>query len=162
MGIDLHQLKQFIVVPTLQTLGAGFSSPAAVNLVTGVANAESRAAFLRQTTNSGYGPARGLWQTEPASHDDLWRNFLRYRPDVAKGVYQILNGAPPSADLLVSRLDYACAVCRLILYRAPAPLPAADDAAGMNAYWKNYYNTAIGAGSVDTAHTQLFQEAIDA
>lgn len=64
-GLDVGQLKHLIVAPALAALGLGGDS--AVNLVTGTALAESRAAYVRQL---GGGPALGLWQMGPATHDD--------------------------------------------------------------------------------------------
>ena len=42
----------------------------------------------------------------------------------------------------------AFVVARLICYRAPAPLPAADDLVGLARYWKAHDNPALGAGTV--------------
>ncbi|KAF0118141.1 MAG: hypothetical protein FD149_866 [Rhodospirillaceae bacterium] len=68
-----------VIRPTL--LHLGLHSPAAEALLLGTAIQESRlGTYLRQT---GGGPALGVYQMEPATHEDIWTNFLAYRPDLA-------------------------------------------------------------------------------
>ena len=90
-GLDLAQVKALLVQPVLAGLGLGGS--AAVHLLTGTALVESGLVWLGQT---GGGPALGLWQMEPATHDDCWRNFLAFRPALAATVGQ-LGGAGAGA-----------------------------------------------------------------
>ncbi|MFT9424981.1 MAG: hypothetical protein ABF570_07600, partial [Acetobacter syzygii] len=73
-GLDLAQFKALLVRPVLAQIG--LAGAAAVPLVTGTALVESGLVWLRQ---NGGGPALGLWQMEPATHDDCWRNFLAFR-----------------------------------------------------------------------------------
>jgi hypothetical protein len=40
-------------------------------------------------------------------------------------------------------------MCRIHYLRVPEVLPAANDWPGFAAYWKNHYNTWLGAGTVD-------------
>jgi hypothetical protein len=42
---------------------------------------------------------------------------------------------------------YAAAMCRIRYLRVPAPLPAPDDIQAMANYWKEHYNTPLGAGT---------------
>lgn len=143
-GLNLTQLKNEIVRPTLDYLGLG--GDAAVNLLTGTALAESDATYLRQI---GGGPALGLWQMEPATHDDCWTNFLRFpaQSRLATKMQQIAGVSAPKADVMVYHLRYACAAARIRFYRVREPLPAADDPAGMSRYHKVHYNTPLGAAS---------------
>ena len=48
-------------------------SRSAEELVLGTAIVESGLTYLKQR---GEGPALGLWQIEPATHEDLYTNFL--------------------------------------------------------------------------------------
>ena len=43
---------------------------------------------------------------------------------------------------------YAAAVCRVLYFRAPDPLPDAGDLDGLAKYWKRFFNTRDGAGTV--------------
>lgn len=155
-GLDVGQLKYDIVQPTLTAIRLDGS--AAVNLLTGIALAESRAAYLRQLT----GPALGLWQMEPATEADCWTNFLHApaQADLAARIRTLMS-PEPSLMQLVGNLRYACAMARVKLFRAPAPLPAATDAAALSAYHKQFYNSALGAANAGSNRV-LFQAAIDA
>jgi hypothetical protein len=44
---------------------------------------------------------------------------------------------------------YAAAMCRVFYLRVPERLPQADDSAAMARYWKRYYNTHLGKGTVE-------------
>ncbi|MFT9016711.1 MAG: hypothetical protein ABF990_13370 [Acetobacter sp.] len=154
-GLDPGQFKALVVRPTLLRLG--LDGPAALNLLTGTALAESGLVFLRQVS----GPALGVFQMEPATHDDCWASFLSAHPALADPVRAIAGMQAPSAGLMVSNLGYACAMARIKYYRAAAPLPQAGRAAGLSAYHKQYYNTMLGAANA-ACNQQFFQKAIDA
>jgi len=144
VGLDVKQFRELVVRPTLEQIDLW--SEAAENLVVGTAVQESRLRFLKQR---GGGPARGVYQIEPATEDDVWVNFLEYRPALYRTVANIRGpvGHGASPDPLIYSLAYATAICRVIYYRRPEPLPAADDIPGLAAYWKQHYNTPRGAGT---------------
>lgn len=148
MGIDTNQLRHLIVGPTLNHLGLW--SQSAENLVLGTALTESRGEYIHQL---GRGPALGLWQMEPFTHDDIWANFLKYKSDLTLRMHALETPAKltEGANELVGNLYYGAAMCRLQYRRAPEALPAAGDALGMAQLWKKRYNTAHGAGSVEHA-----------
>ena len=155
-GLDLGLLKHCVVVPTLEALG--LAQPAAINLVTGTALVETRCVYLRQL---GSGPALGLWQMEPETHDDCWVNYLNFPARHALHVTIKAMLAPdlPPLTQLVTNLRYACAMTRVRYLRAPAPLPDARDAAALSAYHKRYYNTVLGAADA-AANRAMFAEAL--
>lgn len=157
-GLDVRQLKTEIVRPTLFAIDLW--SLAAENLLTGTALAETRAAYVRQV---GGGPALGLWQMEPATHDDCWQNFLRFpaQSRFATDIRAMLGGDISQVEQLVCNLRYACAMARIRYYRAQEPLPHATDATGLSAYHKAHYNTALGTAD-PTANVVFFAEAIAA
>lgn len=156
-GLDLSHVKRLWVRPALAELG--LDADAAVNLVTGTALAESGCVWLEQIR----GPALGLWQMEPATHDDCWANFLLYPrfSRLATALHGLTGGNAPSPGLLVTHPLYAAAMCRIKYYRAPDPLPVAGDAAGLSAYHKRIYNSPLGAADA-AANVRLFQQAINA
>lgn len=133
-----------VIRPALTAIG--LDSSAAEQLLLATALQESD---LRNTVQMGGGPALGYFQMEPATHDDVWANFLRYRVALADNVRALagIGEGTPSATLLATQHRYAAAMTRVHYLRVPAPMPAAGDAAAMAAYWKNHYNTAGGAGS---------------
>ncbi|MBF0148367.1 MAG: hypothetical protein HQL85_19610 [Magnetococcales bacterium] len=74
MGLNPHQLLEFVIRPALQRLGLW--SEEAEQLVVGTGIQESGLRHLRQI---GGGPGLGIWQMEPKTHADIWDNFLHFR-----------------------------------------------------------------------------------
>ncbi len=141
--LDVNEFRLHVVRPVIQQLGMW--SPAAENLLLGTAIQESGLRHLRQLKD---GPARGLFQIEPATHDDVWENFLAYHDDLKAKAAVLLAPAPSQIDQLVTNLAYATAIVRLIYWRYPEPLSGADDIEGLAHYWKRHFNTEAGAGTV--------------
>lgn len=144
--LNLTQFRDLIVRPSLQLLGERYASPAAVQLLMGTAIQESDLTFVKQV---GGGPALGVFQMEPATHEDIWINFLGHRDELANHV--MTGGFTVSAqpEEMVWNLRYAAVMCRLHYFRRPEPLPAFNDIEAQAAYWKDHYNTHLGAGTVD-------------
>lgn len=141
--INAEQLRQYVVEPVLRKLQ--LYSESAVNLVMGTAAAESRmGTYIRQM---GGGPALGLYQCEPATHDDIWANYLVYKAELAERIRSMVVN--PSSELLMTDLAYSTAICRVHYLRAKGALPAADDWNALAEYWKRAYNTVLGKGTVE-------------
>ena len=68
------QMLALVIRPALEKLSLW--SLSAEELVLGTAIVESGLTYLKQ---HGDGPALGLWQVEPATHDELYTNFLNFR-----------------------------------------------------------------------------------
>ena len=154
------EFRDRIIIPTLHLMGRRFAGSAAVNLLLGTALQESGLRHLRQVG----GPARGVYQMEPATHDDLWSTYLmehialrdeashhaalvRRRKNLARLVSGFLGPVPGRLDALEGNLYYATAMARLHYWRVPAPLPQHDDIGGFAAYWKEHWNTRLGRGT---------------
>jgi hypothetical protein len=147
-GLDVRQLADLVVVPTLKALDVaapGIYGEVAVALLLGTAAQESRFRYLKQVG----GPALGLFQMEPATHHDLLE-WLRYgRATALRARFDDLFEATnplvsPGAGRLVSDLNYATAMARLLYWRAPEPLPGidlSDWAQTANALWPTYKKT---------------------
>ena len=132
--LDRDQFRHQIVVPACERLA--LSSPEAIELLVGTAIQESRLTYLRQL---GDGPALGLFQIEPATHDDVWINVVRSRARFKSAL-----GAR-KVERLVFDLRYGAMIARLLYWRHPEPIPATLK--GQARYWKRYYNTHLGAGT---------------
>lgn len=144
LQLDARQLREMIVRPTLVRLG--MYSHAAENLVVGTAVQESHIDYVKQL---GRGPALGIYQMEPATHDDIWENYLRFSPGLAAKMTELLAPWPEKQYQLVTNLAYATGMCRLQYRRRPEPLPPASDLRALGAYYKRWYNTPAGAATVD-------------
>ncbi|HLN23837.1 MAG TPA: hypothetical protein VK558_07620 [Patescibacteria group bacterium] len=142
-GIDMTQLRDQVVRPALQAIGLW--SAAAEELLLGTVLQESGGGhYLHQ---EGTGPAVGICQMEPATHDDIWANFLAHQPDLAQMMTRLTLPGVSRLQQLGGNLYYAVAMARVLYHRISAPLPAAGDLDGQAAYYKRYYNTAGGAAS---------------
>lgn len=135
---------QLSIRPALQKMGLW--TTASEQLLLGTALVESDLLHRRQMRG---GPAKGFFQMEPAAHDDIWNNFLKYRPSLSNSIISLMTSPTVSRHLELEQNDkYAGAMARAHYLRAPAPLPKADDIEAMAGYWKRYYNTPLGAGTV--------------
>jgi len=139
-------LREYVIKPTLEYIG--LYSLAAENLLLGTAAQESKlGTYLHQREA---GPALGIYQMEPATHRDIWDNWLAHRPELAGRVKQLIAPWPsPFSQQLVTNLSYATAMCRLHYRRVHDPLPPEDDIEALADYWKRHYNTSAGKGTVE-------------
>ena len=138
--IPASQLKTLIITPVLAKLALP-NPDAATELLLATAMQES--ACGNMIVQEGGGPALGIWQCEPRTHDDVWQNFLAFHSQLATSVMEwavlpIVN--PPHAAQLPGNLYYACAMARVQYYRSPDPLPAVGDVDGQAAFYLRVYN----------------------
>lgn len=135
-----------IVRPALDGIGKG--GLAAEQLVLGTGIQESLLIYRTQQGNPP-GPALGLFQMEPDTHDDIWGNYLAYESELANLVKSTLqSGQKNEASTLKTNDKYAAAMCRVHYSRNPDPLPPVNDVTALAKYWKKFYNTPEGAGTV--------------
>ena len=145
--LNIKHFRELVVKPTLFNIG--MYSLAAENLIIGTATQESRLFHLKQ---KGDGPALGVMQMEPATHKDIW-DYLDRKPVIAQSVRELAASAyrgtniPPSE--MIGNLNYAVAMARVLYWRRPEPMPAHDDLNGLARYYKRFYNTHLGAATVD-------------
>lgn len=142
MSINPGQLREYVIRPTLKELGA-YSESAEELLMLTAATESLCGKYLHQVG----GPALGIYQMEPATHDDLWVNYLKYKPALAEKVARYGH----EARELPGNLYYATAMARIHYLRRPEALPSAMDERGLASYWKTWYNTHLGAGTVEKA-----------
>lgn len=146
--LNPEQLLEHVVRPSLRDIGLW--SPEAERLVMATGAVESDLTYIHQIK----GPALGLWQMEPATHLDIWGNFLSHRTKLADAIVATTGvirapGSAPDEDALIFNLKYGAAMCRVHYLRVPTPLPGPNDLNGQAAYWKAHYNTHHGRGTVE-------------
>lgn len=153
MSIDVRQFRDYVVAPVLHEMG--LHSLAAERLVLGTAAHESDGfRFLDQTTR-GPGPAYSWYQIEEPTYRDLMERTIpgaAVRRPAPQWTVAIMGMVPrryagyAPVHVLWRDLGLATAVCRALYFRVPRALPDADDIDGLAGYWKQYYNTVLGAG----------------
>lgn len=146
MGIKASHLRTYIIRPTLQEIGLW--SQVAENLLLGTAAQESGlGSYLHQEG----GPALGIYQIEPNTHDDVWKNFLNAHMTLdvkVSSLKPMRSNYRDDCNDLIWNLKYATAIARVIYYRVPEDLPQETDVNGLAAYWKTHYNTSGGDGKI--------------
>ena len=169
--IDVEEFRTLVVRQTLQFMDElyeetedrrpGFWSQSAENLLVGTAIQESG---LRNLMQRGGGPAIGLFQMEPTTFKDIW-NYL-YRKGSSDEAFTDtcmyfqqhhtnVNEADEQDFLekpwmeMAWNLRFATVMARVHYWRVSSPLPDADDVEGLARYWKLYYNTPLGHGTVE-------------
>lgn len=149
MGINPKQLIDQIIKPAC--ICTGLWSPAAGELLLGTACHESHCGnYLRQMPRrpeGPYGPALGIFQMETRTFRDIDENFLKHRPGLKTSLLLLCKEFLP--DEMVWNLRFAAAMCRVHYYRVKEPLPAVGNVRAQADYWKQYYNTPLGSGTVE-------------
>jgi hypothetical protein len=142
--IDPNHLCDYVIRPVDQFLGMW--SVDSERLVLGTICQESECGrWLKQLG----GPALGICQMEPETHDDCYIHFLDFNPDLKNKVMALSsskNEIPDSGEM-IGNLNYSVAMCRIKYYRDPYPIPSTLE--GQAEYWKRVYNTHEGAGMVE-------------
>ncbi len=153
--IDATQLRELIIVPSLNLMR--LYSLEAIELLMFTAAVESQGGtYLKQVK----GPALGIYQMEPRTHNDIWQNFLRNRTDICYILSaNFLVPQMPDENRLIYDLYYATALCRIFYLRCPSNLPDAKDVNSIWEYYKNYYNTSAGKAKKDKS-IQAYQDYV--
>ncbi len=144
-GINYMHFLIHIIRPSLKCIG--IYSKNAEMLLLGTAVHESCCGhYIKQIQ----GPALGVYQIEPNTHQDVWTNFINYRTTLRTKIIELYPNLSTSIndDILVYDLRYATIIARLIYIRAKGALPNHDDLNGQAQYWKQHYNTKKGKGTV--------------
>jgi len=137
-------IRDKIILPTLTKLEPfGDTCAPIVELLIGTAAAESKLGFYLRQLNGG--PALGLWQMEPETEGDIWKNYLLFRTKLSIKVSALKTF---TVEEMEWNHAYACAMARIKYMRDVVPLPAAGDIEAQAHYWKRVYNTDQGGGTV--------------
>lgn len=145
MAFDKDQFRALIAEVLTE---AGMHSESAVELLMMTAAQESHlGTYLWQV---GGGPARGAFQVEKATEEDIWKNYLAYREGLADKVNCYAYHSSHEEEM-VGNLPYQIIMARIHYRRVPEKLPPADDVVAMAEYYKKYYNTHKGKATVEEA-----------
>jgi len=143
--IDKGQLRD-LITRILKDIQA--HSDAAVELLMMTAAVESNlGSYLKQIK----GPALGIFQMEPATERDIWKNYIAYNSGMSGYALKFKSMSASSGVDLEWNLAYQIIMARYHYRRVPKALPDVKDVEGMAKYWKDYYNTHLGKGTVAKA-----------
>lgn len=144
-----------VVQPVLASMARArpaLQSPAAEELIIGTACQESLLGYsLRQHPT---GPARGIFQIEPATFDDLfdWLNgrgdkkLAAERRDLLACVVEWASPLVPLGAQVAGNLYFATAIARMNYYRKPFTLSPNPTVEELAIVWKKWWNTPTGKG----------------
>jgi len=139
--LNVNDIRRYVIRPVLSHLS--LYSEVAEELLVGTISQESRGGTYLHQIN---GVALGIYQIEPATHVDVFDNYLNYRPQLKERVLYFGDFSDAS---LLGNLHYATAIARIIYLRAPEPLPETPEPQLLAQYYKRYYNTSHGKATVE-------------
>src|SRR6056297_2531573 len=99
--MEKNQLKKLIKNTLVEI---GFYSESAVNLLMGTAAQESHLGHYIEQIN---GPAKGIFQMEPATFEDHVNNYLNYKPDLKQRIEKACDFKEWDSEALVYNLKFA-------------------------------------------------------
>lgn len=115
-----------------------------VNMILETAYVESNCGeYIKQLK----GPACGIFQIEPVTAKDIIDNFIYYRPKLRENYAKLVNGFLSLEQNLCTNLMFQIFMCRVFYLRFSEIIP--DTVEGRAKYWKKYYNTNLGKGTVE-------------
>lgn len=136
------RLKIQSTLSTLTSIGDPHPGNA-VELLLATCAQESNFGIYR--TQTGGGPARGIFQMEGEDHDDIWTNYVRFHPLLQTSLIALSN--THQTDDMVNNDPYAIAMCRVHYERCKGYLPQSSNLMAIWMYYKANYNTAQGAAT---------------
>tara|TARA_R100000353_G_scaffold9914_2_gene11118 strand:- start:8595 stop:9083 length:489 start_codon:yes stop_codon:yes gene_type:complete len=152
MSVNSNQIKDLIKDVCVQ-MGEKYAKQEALDIVYATGLVESKYEYIEQI---GTGPAKSFWQVEPETAVDNCRNFISKRPELLQvcsdilGIdpYYFIDAQPDDWDWIL-RTNIAAGIlhCRIKYWRVPEPIEKGEE--GLAKYWKEHYNTAEGAGTIE-------------
>lgn len=121
-------------------------SPEAEELLVATCAQESAMGTYRRQVG---GPALGIFQMEPEDFNDIFKNYLAYKPGLEADLCALASTQPPRPVEMVTNDAFAVAMARVHYLRSPGALPPAGDLCAIWEYYKQYYNTPQGAATKD-------------
>lgn len=142
--MNAQQLHDHIIKPTLEYMGGNYNTPEARLLLLATAAIESDCGYYIKQNDGG--PALGIWQMEPVTHEDIWSNCDALFSDFGEVLANLAPTHSNLADLdLIDSPKYACAMARLKYSMEDSPLPKITgnrkhDEVEFYNYYVNYYH----------------------
>ena len=142
--LDVKNFR-FLIYSALERINQ-YSEEAEELLIITAATESKLGTYLYQLN----GPARGIFQMEPATEKDIWDNYLRYKPYLAQLILTFTSGQPEFD--LIGNIPYQICIARAHYLRFPEKLPKANETISLCTYYKKYWNTYKGSNTIDNAY----------
>ena len=140
--MNIRQLRD-LIFETMEYCGMVISD-SAVNLLVGTICQESNCGeYLKQIK----GPACGICQIEPNTAKDIINNYILKRANLFTSYSRLYNKNLTLEQNLCYNLMFSIFMCRVFYLRFAEKIP--DTLEGQAKYWKKYYNTSKGKGTVE-------------
>lgn len=140
------QVCDYIIVPALKKIN--LHSDFHTKLLLGTCAQESKMGiYIHQLGN---GPALGIFQIEPKSHDDLWINFIEKQEHQSfKLILDRLYPNKPNAEQMIWDMQYAAIMARIFYLRAlwhdgKEVIPEGPELDVIWDIYKTHFNTKYG------------------
>ena len=148
---DPKQLREFIkyvleAFSLRMGKGKALASADAVELLMFTAAHESKLGTYLKQLNGG--PARGIFQIEPTTWNDVFMNYLNYREDLSNVVEEFDLVDFTDYINMIGNLPMQIIMARIIYLRVPEAIPSRFDLGAMAKYYKKYWNTHLGAATI--------------
>lgn len=157
MSFDPPQFRS-LINRTLKRMDM-FSKDATELLMLTSAHESHLGRYIRQVR----GPALGVFQVEPLTHNDHFR-YLNVKngtdPDLYDRVTSVMGAQEPDLLRLESDLVFQIADARLHYYMIPEPLPLWSDILGMAEYWDTHFNRNPARGFPEDAARDYYKYVI--
>lgn len=115
-----------------------------VNMLLETAYVESNCGEYIKQIN---GPACGVFQMEPNTAKDIQNNYLKYNKKYQEYHDALYIKCLTLDENLCYNLAYSIFMCRMFYLRIKESIPNTVESRAK--YWKKYYNTELGKGTVE-------------
>jgi hypothetical protein len=131
--INIMDLRSYIIEVALKEID--MYSDDAVHLLLVTAALESDLGFHLKQTN---GPALGIYQMEPDTHDDIWDSVLAYNSNKLQRMIGSGNGFSAPGRMIYD-LKYATCMARVLYSRFKDAIPGKQDTDSIIHYYLKYW-----------------------
>lgn len=145
--LNINQFRDCLIKPVLDDLQI-YSKEAEELLVFTCAAESHGGSFIKQIK----GPALGIYQMEPNTHNDIWDSYLKFRLSMIQKI-TLKFDCPviPRAERLIYDMRYSTMMARIHYLRIKYPLPPFDDIDAIWSYYKDHWNTNQGKAKKDAS-----------
>jgi hypothetical protein len=153
MGIDAKQLRTLVIRPAINAIGL-WSADAEELLMLTAATETHLGNFIRQVDMKDDKGAFGIFQMEKGAYEWIWANRITPTASLKAAIRLFCgyDGKPPIQRLMTD-LALAAIMTRLYYCNITPAIPNASNIHELADYWKHWYNTELGKGTVEKAIT---------